>query len=209
MGPTTKKILAYGMFAVVMALVYMVSGFAVDFIFRLCGDNEGVSIISTIISCVAFTIAIVAAVIVRNCQMGIDRSDELFRKCRKFLTATAIMFLGFMLMEWIFERYTEKDYLLGPKYWLSFSIASAIIDLLYEKYKEKKHQKDGNALVVAAECPDVASAESICNKLESNGIKAMVVEKDSPIYIKGTIEFAEAQVQVCRKDLERALELNK
>ena len=209
MGPTTKKILAYGMFAVVMALVYMVSGFAVDFIFRLCGDNEGVSIISTIISCVAFTIAIVAAVIVRNCQMGIDRSDELFRKCRKFLTATAIMFLGFMLMEWIFERYTEKDYLLGPKYWLSFSIASAIIDLLYEKYKEKKYQKDGNALVVAAECPDVASAESICNKLESNGIKAMVVEKDSPIYIKGTIEFAEAQVQVCRKDLERALELNK
>ena len=209
MGPTTKKILAYGMFAVVMALVYMVSGFAVDFIFRLCGDNEGVSIISTIISCVAFTIAIVAAVIVRNCQMGIDRSDELFRKCRKFLTATAIMFLGFMLMEWIFERYTEKDYLLGPKYWLSFSIASAIIDLLFEKYKEKKHQKDENALVVAAECPDVASAESICNKLESNGIKAMVVEKDSPIYIKGTIEFAEAQVQVCRKDLERALELNK
>ena len=209
MGPTTKKILAYGMFAVVMALVYMVSGFAVDFIFRLCGDNEGVSIISTIISCVAFTIAIVAAVIVRNCQMGIDRSDELFRKCRKFLTATAIMFLGFMLMEWIFERYTEKDYLLGPKYWLSFSIASAIIDLLYEKYKKKKHQKDENALVVAAECPDVASAESICNKLESNGIKAMVVEKDSPIYIKGTVEFAEAQVQVCRKDLERALELNK
>ena len=209
MGPTTKKILAYGMFAVVMALVYMVSGFAVDFIFRLCGDNEGVSIISTIISCVAFTIAIVAAVIVRNCQMGIDRSDELFRKCRKFLTATAIMFLGFMLMEWIFERYTEKDYLLGPKYWLSFSIASAIIDLLFEKYKEKKHQKDENALVVAAECPDVASAESICNKLESNGIKAMVVEKDSPIYIKGTVEFAEAQVQVCRKDLERALELNK
>ena len=209
MKPTTKKILAYGMFAVVMALVYMVSGFAVDFIFRLCGDNEGVSIISTIISCVAFTIAIVAAVIVRTCQMGIDRSDELFRKCRKFLIATAIMFLGFMLMEWLFERYTEKDYLLGPKYWLSFSIASAIIDLLYEKYKEKKHQKDGNALVVAAECPDVASAESICNKLESNGIKAMVVEKDSPIYIKGTIEFAEAQVQVCRKDLERALELNK
>lgn len=35
MEPTTKKILAYGMFAVVMALVYMVSGFAVDFIFRL------------------------------------------------------------------------------------------------------------------------------------------------------------------------------
>ena len=209
MKPTTKKILAYSMFAVVMALVYLVIGFTVDVIFRWCGDEEGISITSTMITCLVFTTAIVLAEIARNRQMGIDRSDELIRKCRKFLSATAIMFLGFMLIEWLFERYTEKDYLLGPKYWLSFSIASAIIDLLFEKYKEKKHQKDENALVVAAECPDVASAESICNKLESNGIKAMVVEKDSPIYIKGTVEFAEAQVQVCRKDLERALELNK
>lgn len=210
MKPTAKKILAYAMLAVVMALIFIVISFAVDLIFRLCGDKESTSIISTIISCVAFTIAIVAAEIVRNRQMGIDRSDELISKCRKFLIASAIMFLGFMLMDWLYARCTEKDYLLGPEYWLSFSIASAIIDLLFEKYKDKKHQNDENVLVVAAECPDAASAENICNRLEANGIKAMVVEKDSPIYIKGRVEFAEAQVQVCRKDLERALErLNK
>ena len=203
-----KKTLAYAMFAVVMVLIYLVISFSVDVIFRWCGDEEGISITSTMITCLVFTTAIVVAEIARNRQMGIDRSDELIKKCRKFLTATVIMFLGFMIVDMLFEHLSKKDYLLGPKYWLSFSIASGIIDLLYERYKEKKHKNDENDFVVAAECPDVQSAESICNKLEANGIKAMVVEKESPIYIKGSIEYAEAQVQVCRKDLQKAQELN-
>ena len=208
MTPTAKKALAYAMFAVVMALIYLVISFTVDVIFRWFGDEEGISITSTMITCLVFTTAIVLAEIARNRQMGIDRSDELIRKCRKFLSATVIMFLGFMVMDMLFEHFSEKDYLFGPKHWLSFSIASGIIDLLYERYKEKKHKNDENDFVVAAECPDVQSAESICNKLEANGIKAMVVEKESPIYINGSIEYAEAQVQVCRKDLQKAQELN-
>ena len=208
MTPTAKKALAHAMFAVVMALIYLVISFTVDIIFRWFGDEEGISITSTMITCLVFTTAIVLAEIARNRQMGIDRTDELIKKCRKFLTATVIMFLGFMLMDKLFEHFTEKDYLLGPKYWLSFSIASGIIDLLYERYKEKKHKNDENDFVVAAECPNVQSAESICNRLEANGIKAMVVEKESPIYIKGSVEYAEAQVQVCRKDLQKAQELN-
>ena len=36
-----KKTLAYAMFAVVMALIYLVIGFTVDVIFRWCGDEEG------------------------------------------------------------------------------------------------------------------------------------------------------------------------
>ena len=203
-----KKTLAYAMFAVVMALVYIGIGFTVDVIFRWCGDEEGISITSTMITCLVFTTAIVLAEIARNRQMGIDRSDELIRKCRKFLTATVIMFLGFMIVDMLFEHLSKKDYLLGPKYWLSFSIASGIIDLLYERHKEKKHKNDENDLVVAAECLNVQSADSICNKLEAKGIKAMVVEKESPIYIKGSVEHAEAQVQVCRKDLQKAQELN-
>ena len=47
------------------------------------------------------------------------------------------------------------------------------------------------------------TAEGICNKLESNGIKAMIVEKDSPVYIKGN----GSPVQVCRKDLEKSKEI--
>ena len=56
--------------------------------------------------------------------------------------------------------------------------------------------------VVAAECKDMQTAEDICNKLESNGIKAMIVEKDSPVYIKGN--GSPVQIQVCRKDHEKA-----
>ena len=37
-------------------------------------------------------------------------------------------------------------------------------------------------LEVAAECIDKASAEAICKMLEANDIKAMVVEKNSPVY---------------------------
>ena len=131
---------------------------------------------------------------------GVAKYVELFIDRKKFTEKK--------MMDMFFEHFSEKDYLFGPKYWLSFSIASGIIDLLYERYKEKKHKNDENDFVVAAECPDVKSAESICNKLEANGIKAMVVEKESPIYIKGSIEYAEAQVQVCRKDLQKAQELN-
>ena len=59
-----KKTLAYAMFAVVMALVYLVIGFTVDVIFRWCGDEEGISITSTMITCLVFTTAIVLVLVV-------------------------------------------------------------------------------------------------------------------------------------------------
>lgn len=46
------------------------------------------------------------------------------------------------------------------------------------------------------------TAEEICNKFESDGVKAMIVEKDSPVYIKGN--GSHVQIQVCRKDLEKS-----
>ena len=84
----------------------------------------------------------------------------------------------------------------------SSGYAVALFDELIKKNKEKKMQEDENALVVAAECEDMQTAEDLCNKLESNGIKAMIVEKDSPVYIKGN--GSPVQIQVCRKDLEEA-----
>ena len=43
--------------------------------------------------------------------------------------------------------------------------------------------------------------------LEANGIKAMVVEKNSTIYIKDSSLMAPVQVQVCGVDLEKAVKL--
>ena len=66
-------------------------------------------------------------------------------------------------------------------------------------------KEDEDALVIAAECEDMQTAEEICNKFESNGVKAMIVEKDSPVYIKGN--GSHVQIQVCRKDLEKSKEI--
>ena len=63
-------------------------------------------------------------------------------------------------------------------------------------------KEDEDALVIAAECEDMQTAEEICNKFESDGVKAMIVEKDSPVYIKGN--GSHVQIQVCRKDLEKS-----
>ena len=48
-------------------------------------------------------------------------------------------------------------------------------------------------------------SEEVCNKLESKGIKAMIVDKDSPVYIKGN--DSPVQIQVCRKNLEKSKEI--
>ncbi|MEE0236486.1 MAG: DUF2007 domain-containing protein [Bacteroidales bacterium] len=62
-------------------------------------------------------------------------------------------------------------------------------------------------LKVAAECIDKAGAEAICKMLEANGIKAMVVEKNSPVYTENASLIAPVQVQVDHKDLKKAEKL--
>ena len=115
------------------------------------------------------------------------------------------MFCGSLVIEWLIQRFSNEDFSLGLVHWLSFALAVALFDELIKKNKERKTKEDENALVIAAECKDMQTAEGICNKLESNGIKAMIVEKDSPIYIKGN--DSPVQIQVCRKDLEKSKEI--
>ena len=50
-------------------------------------------------------------------------------------------------------------------------------------------------------------AQSVGDKFEKEGIKAMIVERESPIYIKGS--DSAFQVQVCYKDLKRAKQIIK
>jgi hypothetical protein len=50
-------------------------------------------------------------------------------------------------------------------------------------------------------------AQSVCDMLEKEGINTMVVERESPIYIKGS--DSAFQVQVCYKDLKRAKQIIK
>ena len=200
-----KKILAYALMSVVLMLVYVVASFLFDWLFDLIGE-EKVSWRSTVVACTFTTAAIIIVDILNSRKKGVDRSDDIIKICRRILTTTTYMFCGMLLVEWLIQKlFSDKDFSLGLVHWLSFALAVAVFDELVKKDKEKKIKEDENTLVVAAECEDMQTAEGICNKLESNGIKAIIVEKDSPIYIKGN--DSPVQIQLCRKELEKSKEI--
>ena len=200
-----KKILAYVQACVVLILTYAVTMFIIDMIFGWFGGEDGVSWISIAAGCIAATAGIIIADIINSRKRKEDRSDKIIKICRQILWTTTIMFCGMMLIEWLIQRFSDKDFALGTVHWLSFSFACAIFDQFHQKYKEKKMQEDESALVIAAECEDMQTAEDFCNKLESNGINAMIVEKDSPVYIKGN--GSPIQIQVCRKDQQKSADI--
>ena len=200
-----KKILAYVLASVVLMLIYFVIVFVIDQIFNLFGGEDEISIISTAATCIFLTVIFVVCDIINSRKKGIDRSDDIIRICRRILTTTTVMFVGSLAMEGLIQRFSDDDFSLGLLHWLSFALAVALFDELIKKNQEKKTQEYENALVVAAECEDMQTAEDFCNKLESNGIKAMIVEKDSPVYIKGN--GSPVQIQVCRKDLDKSKEI--
>ena len=200
-----KKVLAYGLMSVTLMLIYFLIAFILDLIFDLFGGEDGVSIITTVVTCIVLTAIFVVGDIINSRKKGVDRSDDIIRICRRILTTTTIMFCGSLVIEWLIQRFSDEDFSLGLVHWLSFSLAVALFDELIKKNEEKKIQEDENALVVAAECEDMQRAEDICKKLESNGVKAMIVEKDSPVYIKGN-DFP-VQVQVCRKDQQKSADI--
>ena len=200
-----KKVLAYGLMSVTLMLIYFVIAFVLDLIFNLSGGEDGVSIITTVATCLALTAIFVIGDIINSRKHGVDRSDDIIRICRRILTTTTILFCGSLVIEWLIQRFSDEDFSLGLVHWLSFAFAVAVFDELVKKQKEKKIQEDENVLVVAAECEDMQTAEEICSKLESNGIKAMIVENDSPVYIKE--HGSPVQIQVCRKDQENARQL--
>ena len=199
-----KKILAYALMSVVLMLVYVVVSFLFDWLFDLIGE-EKVSWRSMVAACTFTTTAIIIVDILNSRKKGADRSDDIIKICRRILTTTTIMFCGSLVIEWLIQRFSDDDFSLGLIHWLSFALAVALFDELIKKNKEKKTQEDENALVVAAECEDMQTAEDICNKLESNGVKAMIVEKDSPVYIKGN--GSPVQIQVCRRDQQKSADI--
>ena len=200
-----KKILAYVLMSIVLMLIYFVIAFVLDLILNLFGGEDGVSIIATVVTCLVLTAIFVVGDIINSRKKGVHRSDDIIRICRRILTTTTIMFCGSLVIEWLIQRFSDEDFSLGLVHWLSFSLAVALFDELVKKHKEKKIQEDENALIVAAECEDMQTAEDICRKLESNGVRAMIVEKDSPVYIKGN--GSPVQVQVCRKDQQKSADI--
>lgn len=142
MNPKTKtilkKILAYALMGIVLMLMYFVIAFVLDLIFDLFGGEDGVSIITTIATCIFLTVIFIVGDITKSRKKGVDRSDDIIRICRRILTTTTVMFVGSLAMEGLIQRFSDDDFSLGLVHWLSFAFAVAVFDELVKKYKEKK-----------------------------------------------------------------------
>ena len=141
MNPKTKtilkKILAYALMGIVLMLMYFVIAFVLDLIFDLFGGEDGVSIITTIATCIFLTVIFIVGDITNSRKKGVDRSDDIIRICRRILTTTTYMFCGSLVIEWLIRRFSDEDFYLGLVHWLSFAFAIALFDELVKKYKEK------------------------------------------------------------------------
>ena len=141
MNPKTKtilkKILAYALMGIVLMLMYFVSAFVLDLIFDLFGGEDGVSIITTIATCIFLTVIFIVGDMTNSRKKGVDKSDDIIRICRRILTTTTYMFCGSLVIEWLIRRFSDEDFSLGLVHWLSFAFAIALFDELVKKYKEK------------------------------------------------------------------------
>ena len=140
---TLKKILAYALMGIVLMLVYVVVSFLFDWLFDLIGE-EKVSWRSMVVACTITTAAIIIVDILNSRKMGVDRSDDIIKICRRILTTTTYMFCGMLLVEWLIQKFSDKDFSLGLVHWLSFALAVALFDELVKKYKEKIGEKTDN-----------------------------------------------------------------
>lgn len=138
-----KKILAYALMGVVLLLVYFAASFLFDWLFDLIGE-EKVSWRSMVVACTFTTAAIIIVDILNSRKKGVDRNDDIIKICRRILTTTTYMFCGMLLVEWLIQKFSDKDFSLGLVHWLSFALAVALFDELVKKYKEKKGEKTDN-----------------------------------------------------------------
>ena len=138
-----KKILAYALMGIVLMLVYVVASFLFDWLFDLIGE-EKVSWRSMVAACTFTTAAIIIVDILNSRKKGVDRSDDIIKICRRILITTTYMFCGMLLVEWLIQKFSDKDFSLGLVHWLSFALAVALFDELVKKYKEKKGEKTDN-----------------------------------------------------------------
>ena len=109
---------------------------------------------------------------------------------------------AFMLLEWLFPDNADSDFTGNWVQWFPVSISLSVFLFMQNKRTTQSYKND-NDLVVAVECQDKTDAERICTILDENGIKAMAVEKESPMYINSG-NGAPVQVQVMGKDLPYA-----
>ena len=124
-----------------------------------------------------------------------------------FVTTATILFATFTLFEWIFDIVSDTRFVYDWGQKLTLSISLTIFENLNSWYR-RNNLFSSKELVVATACQELSEAEKVCTMLEENGIKAMLADKNSAMYIKNE-DANLIQVQVMQIDLEKAKDLIK
>ena len=99
-------------------------------------------------------------------------------KTVKTLTVIAItstiMYCGYVLLDWIFPINAEDGFISDWTVWIAQSISLSVFFVIWDK-RNRESLKNENDLVVLAEYTEKAEAETMCEKLDSNGIKVYEV----------------------------------
>ena len=161
---------------------------------------------------VLYTLGGIVGTLIGTCLLLKQWNKEAkIRKTVKALTVIAIactiMYCGYAFLNWIFPINTEEGFISDWAGWIAQSISLSIFIHIWDK-RHRESLKNENNLVVIAEYNEKAEAETMCEKLESNGIKAMIVEKESPMYINND-NNAPVQLQAMGKEQKKAKELIK
>lgn len=200
-----KSLLRFIILIAISVVNYLVIRYLLGYIFDLFGGEQNIGWRAILLVCVVLSVVAIITWII-SLRMDIKgKAQEFVAACSKITVTTTIMFGGVVLLESVTNSSADIDTTFETLHWLSLGLSLSIFNHLYVRLQQRSIEYDDNSLVVVAECSDMASAETICNTLEANDIKAMIVEKGSPVYIKDS--DAAVQIQVCRKDQQAARSL--
>ena len=199
MKTKTKKSIKNVLIFIALLLLTTVNVILLEFVIGWLAGDENICWKSVLFAGIGLSVAVVIVEILLARSSVQGRGRDIISVCRKIILPATIMFGCSVLL---FNNSADAGGVFETTEWLSLSLSMAIFIYLYERKQQYDIQQDENGLVVVAECQDIQSAEMLCERLESNSIRAMIVEKESPIYIKGG--NAPIQIQVCRKDLNAA-----
>lgn len=206
MKSASKKYIKNFLFFMAIATITVVNCYVIryilDIVFGWFGGEDSISWQAILITCAVLSVAMIIAEIILR-RKGVEGMRlAILCDCRSITLMTTVMFGGFVLLETFIGSPSHADALFDTERWLSLSIAMGILNHLYARRQRLEIERDGERFVVAMVCSDMSSAEAVSATLEAHGIKNMIVEKGSPIYIKEG--NAPVQIQVCKKELETA-----
>lgn len=121
--------------------------------------------------------------------------------------ASTVVYGVFMILEWLFPGDAADHFTGNWEQWMPVSISLSTFLYIQERRRAQSYINE-NDLVVAVGYQNKDEAETICTLLKEKGIKTMLVEKGSVMYINGNVDTP-LQIQVMRKDLESAKKIIK